>query len=136
MFKNIIVPIDTERPETSKAVLDKAKELSDKEAKVTVAYVVEDLPGLITAELPEGLIQKAAHTARNNLVQIVEAAGLAADVQVRSGRPHNAIVDLADELGADLILMASHDPGLRDYFLSSTAASVVQHANCTVMIVR
>lgn len=136
MFKNIIVPIDTERAEASKAVLDKAKELSDKEAKVTVAYVVEDVPGLITAELPEGLIQKAAHTARNSLVQTVEAAGLAADVQVRSGRPHNAIVDLADELDADLILMASHDPDLRDYFLSSTAASVVQHAKCTVMVVR
>jgi len=136
MFKNIVVPIDPERLEKSGTLLNRAKELADEGEKVTVVNVVEDVPGLITAELPEGLIEKAAKTARSKLSEIVKTAGLKADVQIRSGRPHNAIVDLADEIGADLILMASHDPDLRDYFLSSTAASVVQHAKCSVMVVR
>ena len=136
MYKNIIVPIDLDMAEKGKVMLDKVKELTDEGGKVTVMYVVEDVPGLITAELPDELVPKAAHSARSNLVDMVKAAGLTADVQIRSGRPHHAIVGLADEIGADLILIASHGPVLQDYLLGSTAASVVRHAKCSVLVTR
>ncbi|MGI9464424.1 MAG: universal stress protein, partial [Aestuariivirgaceae bacterium] len=64
------------------------------------------------------------------------AAGVEADVEIRSGRPHHALVSLADEIDADLILIGSHDPGLQDYFLGSTASSVVRHAKCSVLVDR
>ena len=136
MYKNIIVPIDLDMAEKGKVMLDKVKELIDEGGKVTVMNVVEDVPGLITAELPDELVPKAAHSARSNLVDMVKAAGLTADVQIRSGRPHHAIVSLADEIGADLILIASHGPVLQDYLLGSTAASVVRHAKCSVLVTR
>lgn len=136
MFKNIIVPIEVERPENGKVMLEKVKELTGKDGKVTVMNVVEDVPGLITAELPDGLVERASHGARSILVDMVKAAGLTADPQIRAGRPHHAIVKLAEEIGADLILIGSHDPGLRDYFLGSTAASVVRHAKCSVLVAR
>jgi nucleotide-binding universal stress UspA family protein len=136
MYKNIMVPIDLDMAEKGKVMLDKVKELTDEGGKVTVMYVVENVPGLITAELPDELVPKAAHSARSNLVDMVKAAGLAADVQIRSGRPHHAIVGLADEIGADLILIASHGPVLQDYLLGSTAASVVRHAKCSVLVTR
>ena len=136
MYKNIIVPIDLDMAEKGKVMLDKVKELTDEGGKVTVMYVVEDVPGLITAELPDELVPKAAHSARSNLVDMVKAADLSADVQIRSGRPHHAIVSLADEFGADLILIASHGPVLQDYLLGSTAASVVRHAKCSVLVTR
>lgn len=136
MYKNIIVPIALDMAEKGKVMLDKVKELTDEGGKVTVMYVVEDVPGLITAELPDELVPKAAHSARSNLVDMVKAAGLTADVQIRSGRPHHAIVSLADEIGADLILIASHGPVLQDYLLGSTAASVARHAKCSVLVTR
>ena len=136
MYKNIVVPIDLDKAEKGKVMLDKVKEFVDEGGKVTVVNVVEDMPGLITAELPEELIQKAALTGRSSLVDMVKAAGLTADVQIRSGRPHHAIVNLADEIGADLILIASPDPGPRDALLGSTAASVVRHAKCSVQVAR
>lgn len=136
MFKNIIVPIELETAEKGKVMLNKVKELADEGGKVTVVNVVPDVPGLITAELPEGLIDKAAHSARSSLVDMVNEAGLTADVQIRSGRPHHAIASLADEIGADLILIASHEPGVQDYLLGSTAASVVRHAKCSVLVQR
>lgn len=136
MYKNIIVPIDLDKAENGKVMLDKVKELADEGGKVTVVNVVEDMPGLITAEIPEELIQKAALTGRSSLVDMVKAAGLTADVQIRSGRPHRAIVNLADEIGADLVLIASHDPGVQDYLLGSTAAGVVRHAKCSVLVAR
>ena len=136
MFKNIVVPIDLDKAEKAKVMLEKAKGVAAEGSKVTVMNVVEDVPGLITAEVPDELVVKASHMARGKLVEMIEAAGLTADVEIRSGRPHHAIVGLAEEIGADLIVIVSHDPGLQDYLLGSTAASVVRHAKCSVLVVR
>ena len=136
MYKNIVVPIDLDDAERGQAMLGKVKALAEGGSKVTVVNVVEDVPGLITEALPEGLVTEAAHKARSSLSEMVDAAGLTAEVEIRSGRPHHAIVGLADELGADLILIASHSPGLRDYLLGSTAASVVHNAKCSVLVQR
>ena len=42
----------------------------------------------------------------------------------------------AEDDKVDLIIIASHKPGLQDYFLGSTAARVVRHASCSVLVVR
>jgi len=136
MYRNIIVPIDVDKADKGKSILSKVKELADKNAKVTVVNVVEDVPGLIMEALPDGLIERATHDAKASLVDMVKSAGLEADVQIRGGRPHHAVVSLADEINADLILIASHEPGLKDYFLGSTASGVVSHAKCSVLVDR
>ena len=136
MFKNIVVPIDVDHEDRGAQMLEEAVRLKDDDGRVTLVNVVADVPGLISAELPEDLVQKAAHGAKEKLSKMADAAGLSADVQVRSGRPHQAIVDLADEVGADLILIGSHQPGVKDYLLGSTAASVVRHARCPVLVDR
>lgn len=136
MYKNIIVPIDLDKTDNGEVMLRQVKKLADADGKVTVMNVVEDVPGLITADMPDDLAVKTAKNARTNLVHMVEGAGLQADVQIRAGRPHDAIVDLADEIGADLILIGSHNPGIADYLLGSTAANVVRHAKCSVLTAR
>ncbi len=136
MYKNIVVPIDVEDAKEGEELLGKVKELADKGVKLTTVYVVEDVPGLFTAELPDGLVAEVAHKARATLVDMLKAVGLTADIEIRSGRPHHAIVSLAEESGADLIMIASHTPGPRGYLLGSTAANVVRHANCSVLVLR
>ncbi|MCP3868497.1 MAG: universal stress protein [Gammaproteobacteria bacterium] len=42
----------------------------------------------------------------------------------------------AERSGADLIVIASHQPELSDYLLGSNAAKVVRHAKCDVYVVR
>ncbi|MBL4758209.1 MAG: universal stress protein [Rhizobiales bacterium] len=55
---------------------------------------------------------------------------------MRSGNASNAILDIAKEQNVDIILIGSHKPGLQDYLLGSTAARVVRHAECTVLVAR
>ena len=55
---------------------------------------------------------------------------------MRDGQPAREILDYAGEIGADLIVVASHDPGFADFFLGSVAASVVRHAHCSVLVAR
>jgi nucleotide-binding universal stress UspA family protein len=64
-------------------------------------------------------------------------AGLPTETKVRDGDPRSAIVDEADEWGADLIVVGSHGrSGLTRWLLGSVAQAVVGHAPCSVEVVR
>jgi universal stress protein F len=52
------------------------------------------------------------------------------------GTIYHEILQVAEELPADLIVMASHRPSLKDYLLGPNAARVARHARCAVFIVR
>ena len=55
---------------------------------------------------------------------------------VRQGAPATQILEAAEEIGADMIVIRSHDPGMSNYFLGSVAGRVVRHAHCSVLVVR
>lgn len=55
---------------------------------------------------------------------------------VRYGNIYEEILDVAGSIQADLIVIGSHRPELKDYLLGPNAARVVRHANCSVLVVR
>ncbi len=58
-------------------------------------------------------------------------------VEVRQGVPYDRIAAAAVELGADLIVVATHGrTGLMHALLGSTAERVARHAPCPVLILR
>ncbi|ETX07011.1 MAG: hypothetical protein ETSY2_13710 [Candidatus Entotheonella gemina] len=59
------------------------------------------------------------------------------DAEVASGDPADAIVHVAKEHHADLIVMGTHGrTGLAHAFLGSVAEKVVRHASCPVLVAR
>ena len=59
------------------------------------------------------------------------------DTEVASGDPADAIVHVAQEHKADLIVMGTHGrTGLAHAFLGSVAEKVVRHASCPVLVTR
>ena len=59
------------------------------------------------------------------------------DVQVTTGDSADAIVRIATELTADLIVMATHGrTGFQHVLLGSVAEKVVRHAPCPVLTIR
>ena len=59
------------------------------------------------------------------------------ETHLREGRADEEIVDLAEELGAGLIVMGSRGHGrLRRALLGGVSDAVVRHAHCPVTIVR
>ena len=136
MPKTIIVPVALAQVEKAKAMLDVARQLGGEDGNIVLVTVIEDVPGYIAAELPTGLLENAAEEARGQLRTLARNAGLELAVEVRKGSPATAILDVANERKADVIVIASHRPGLQDYFLGSTAARVVRHAKCSVHVIR
>jgi nucleotide-binding universal stress UspA family protein len=136
MYKNILVPIDTGHMTEGKSVIDLAVQYSGKGAKITLLNVVEDIPNWAAVNLPPDLLDNSIETVKTELKAIATASGIKMDIEVRTGHSYNTILDVAEEKGADLIIVASHRPGLQDYFLGSTASKVVRHAKCSVLVVR
>lgn len=135
MYKNILVPIASDHDPSSPKAIAAARLLADGDARITVLTVMEAVPEYVAQQLPKGQL---AH----NAIEI--AKGLRAElegqddivVEVVEGHSGRTILEWAEEHGVDCIVMASHRPGLRDYFLGSTAARVVRHATCAVHVMR
>jgi nucleotide-binding universal stress UspA family protein len=64
-------------------------------------------------------------------------AGVASRVYAREGDPADAILDVAEELGSDLIVVGNKGmTGAKRFLLGSVPNKVSHHAPCAVMIVR
>ena len=59
-----------------------------------------------------------------------------AELHVVFGSIYDSIIRTADSLHAELIIIGSHRPELRDYLVGPNAAKVARHAQQSVLIVR
>jgi universal stress protein F len=136
MYKTILVPVDIAHVVEGRANLDLAAQHAADGAKIILLNVIEDIPGWAAAELPADLIKNSQASSREKLEKLASSSGMEMDVEVRTGHSYHTILQVAEEKKADLIIVASHRPGLQDYFLGSTAAKVVRHAKCSVLVIR
>jgi len=135
MYKNIIVPVALDHGHDPAEALAIAKSLRSEGGKITLISVIEPIAGYVATYIPEGQLEKNRQEIMGNL----EAdAGDDASIKTRviMGHPGSAIVDHAKENDVDLIVIASHKPGLQDFFLGSTAARVVRYSKCAVHVLR
>lgn len=135
MYTNILIPVAPDHSHPTAEALTIARKLAADDAKITALSVVDKIPDYVAQYLPAGQLEK---THRDTVDALAEDVGAADDVStiVVTGHAGRSIVDYAGEHGVDLIVIASHCPGLQDYFLGSTAARVVRHAQCAVHVLR
>jgi nucleotide-binding universal stress UspA family protein len=67
----------------------------------------------------------------------VSAAGVTVETFAREGDPADAILDVAEERGADLIVVGNRGmTGAKRFLLGSVPNKVSHHAPCSVLIIR
>ena len=136
MYKTILVPIDMAHVAEGTSTVDIAKKHADQGAKIILLNVVEEIPTWAASAIPEDIIDRSREDSRKQLEELASASGSNVEARIRTGHAYNTILDEAGQSNADLIIITSHRPGLQDYLLGSTAAKVVRHANCSVLVVR
>ncbi len=137
MYGRIIVAVDLEHLEQAKALLKRATSLVDAGGEIRLIHVLEEVPGYIAAELPSDVSERRRAEAAVELRAMIDPAlELRVEHEVRHGAASGQILQAAEDSGAELIMIASHKPGLRDYFIGSTAARVIRHAQCSVLVER
>jgi nucleotide-binding universal stress UspA family protein len=69
--------------------------------------------------------------------ELAEEAGVASETYARQGDPADAILDVAEEQGADLIVVGNKGmTGAKRFLLGSVPNKVSHHAPCSVLIIR
>ncbi|MDD0837313.1 universal stress protein [Curvibacter sp. HBC61] len=144
MFKHILIPVDGS--ETSTRALDKAVALAKAfQSDVTAIYVIDPYPfSGVGADFAYGQSQYlGAATAEANAAldaarSTLEAAGLPVKTTVVEAHAiHRGILDTAQNLGTDLIVMGSHGRrGIEKLVLGSVAQKVLSDAHLAVLVVR
>jgi nucleotide-binding universal stress UspA family protein len=134
MYRNILVPIALDHKRDVAAALSVARTLAAEGGTITALTVVEAVPAYILAEFPEGHMERNRDSAAEALKD--EVGGADVKTVAITGHSARSILDYAAAHEVDCIVIASHRPGLQDFFLGSTAARVVRHATCAVHVVR
>ena len=137
MFKQIMAPVDLAHVEGLARALDCAADLA-KHYRVPIAYVgvTSTAPGKL-GHTPEEFSQKLQAFTEGQ----IEKHGVEATshTQIAHDPPtevDDALMRAIDATGADLVIMASHVPGVIDYIWPSNGGKLAEHAKCSVMVVR
>ncbi len=138
MYKNVLIPVDLAHPEQANDMIQTARSIAGADAKLTLMYVLAEIPGVVSVQLPEGMYDKARADVEGQLKRLARDNGVEdiAQIQTITGHPYQQILEVAEKSKIDLIVIASHQPGIADYLLGSVAARVVRHAKCSVHVMR
>ena len=143
MYNNILVPLDLADAAAGKPALAAAVMMaSQSNGRVRLINVLPLTPVMLAEYVPpdfEVQQRKAAEDALAILVKEVGLPGERASATVRQGGIYQEILEEANSLQADLIVMSSHRAhkhAVRTYFLGSNAGHVVRYAKCSVLVVR
>ena len=135
MFRNILIPVAMDHEPDLDSLIALARRLQDDPGKVTLVGVTEDVPGYVAEYVTIRPDTRLQNKIRNQLEKMISGYD-GINIAVMSGKPGVAIAELAEQIGADLIIIGSHRPGVQDYFLGSTASRVVRRAPCAVLVTR
>jgi nucleotide-binding universal stress UspA family protein len=123
---------------------EKALEVAVQQAQmkgghVTALAVLDRCGDPRLEQIAEGVKAQARHRLEEILAAAVNFArsrGVQLTPALRDGHPAETILTCAEQEGAELIVLGSHNGGAQHSGLGGTADQVSSHAPCTVMIVK
>jgi nucleotide-binding universal stress UspA family protein len=141
MYKNILVAIDlNDEASCHKPMLSAIELARTFGARLHVLTVVREVEVILqakTATLGYEVIVADLESRVAALIRRVNASDLDPSVLVAHGTSIYAeILGVAEEAGADLVVVGSHRPAMKDYLLGTNASRVVRHARCSVLVAR
>ena len=145
MFQSIVV--GTDGSQTAGEAVREAVELANAVgARIDLVSAYEPVAGQRLREearqAPEDLQwmvnpREDVEATLRDAAERVEGAGVEVSTYAREGDPADAILDVAEERGADLIVVGNKGmTGAKRFLLGSVPNKVSHHAPCSVLIIR
>lgn len=137
MFKTIAVPVDLVHVDRQqKAIAIAADMARSYQASVVLVGVTTTAPTSVAHD-PEEYAQKLANLAAEQSktlgIMLTSKAVTSVDISIDLEKQLDRVVH---EIGADLVVMASHVPGLHDFLFKSHTKYFASHTDLSVLIVR
>ena len=141
-IQKILVAVDFS--EYADSVLDVAVEFAKQlSAELHLVHAFDVRIPLVTpyeVAIPTAFIEEAREAAASKLAALIRKVaddGITATSHLSEVPAASAIVDLAEEIGADLIIMGTRGhTGLKHVLLGSVAERTLRHAPCSVLTVK
>jgi len=140
MYKKILVPVDLADTELAKPAVETAVSMAKAAGgMVRLVNVLPMTPVMLAEYVPPDFDVQQRKSSEDALAIVARECGLdgsRVSTSVRQGGIYHEVLEEARDFGADLIVMSSHRPAMRTYFLGSNAGHVVRYAKCSVLVVR
>ena len=138
--QEILVPVDLAETELAKLAIETACSMAKASGgSVRLLNVMPMTPVMLAEYVPPDFEAQQKTASEEALAIIANECGLdggQVTSVVRQGGIYHEILEEAKHIGADLIVMSSHRPAMKTYFLGSNAGHVVRYAKCSVLVLR
>lgn len=148
-IQSLVAAIDFSQPST-RALAEALRLAAERpHVKLHIVYVGGSAGNDVQIDLPSGHATVSVADAQEHIQTYVEKARVHAMLEgepieservvihVRVGTPTEQIVDLAEDVSADLIVVGTHGrTGIKRLLLGSVAEALIERAGCAVLVVR
>jgi nucleotide-binding universal stress UspA family protein len=139
MYRNVLLAVDLDQPSSWEKALPAAVALCRCfGASLALATVVPDWNVILEVQRSPIAYREFLDIARTRLATLADSISELSGIHhyVETGSIYGGILAVAERIGADLIVLSSHRPEMKDYLLGANASRVVRHARCSVFVVR
>lgn len=134
MYKNILITTAADKNSNIVKKIEVAKALAGENGQITILSVMERIPPYVAPSLPSDYEETTTRRMQKAIDQKIGSHNY--EITVLSGHAAHQVLKYAKQNNIDCIIVSSHRPGFQDYFMGSTALSIVRQAECSVTVVR
>ena len=139
MFKHILLAIDLKRPESWEGALPVVESLAGcYSSEVTLCAISTAAEAVETGDWWPNSYQDRIAEKHSELDTIAGrvAGDIKVNVEVGTGTVDSGLIDVADRIGADLIVLTPHHYSLIDRLLPTHSGGLSRNAGCSVLVLR
>lgn len=140
MYRKILLPIDITEPEMTDRALAVAQPLAKAfDSDIRLVNVQSLLPIAFLDYVPENFDLQVRRGLEKEMAAVAAKIDYARErlsTKVLFGPVYQKVLAEAEDWGADLIVLCSHRPGMDRFLIGSNATTIVNHAQCSVLVVR
>lgn len=141
IFQKIVIPVDLSDKTSINSVLKVALNYVEKfNSKLHFVHIIPDFGmKMIEDYLPKYWLQDQKDKYHNKIKELIKnhiSEDIQVDFYIGRGAVYDKIIQYANEIRADLIIISAVRPQLKDYMLGPNASKIARHANTSVLVVR
>ena len=140
MYNKVLIPMDLEHEDMfPKAVALAQQLIGDEAGEIHGVYVDQNLVHHGNFSLSEETIKQAQEDMKKQVKSLFKKyvpEHLRGKCRVRGGVVYDTVLEEADKVKPEAIIVAAGRPGFSSYLLGSNAEKILRHAHCSVFVIR
>lgn len=140
MYNTVLIPMDLEHEDMfPKAVALAQQLIGDENGEIHAVCVDQDLVHHSNFSISEEVVKQAREEMKQQVKVLFKKyvpEHLRGKCRLKAGVVYDTVLEEAEKLKPEVIIVAAGRPGFSSYLLGSNAEKILRHAQCSVFVVR